>query len=347
MTDITKLLTAASLAVILTMTSGCQLMNTVGMQKVIVADAEHPVVEIIGVWQPGEGTGLDGLPCRGFAGQLLFFAMGEKSPVKVNGKVRVYVFDDQGTPQEQQQPIHQFDFDAGAFNSFYAQTNLGAAYQLFLPYTRKGNHAAACTLRVRFTPEEGASVYSKMATVILPGTTQRKPETTIEQAAHSNDPAKIMSEVFQASGTTSQPEGDNPLASVRAERKEADAAIVNEDKKRLRETLTEIAQVTTTQSVRPRTVYTAGEDPQTFDNGPPTTRVRLKLHPINGHPIETHPAEVFLEDQPSSEDRPVSPADSSEVAPAKLDVEAVSAEPASPAQTHEPLPPTTRHPLED
>jgi hypothetical protein len=343
------------LAVIVMMTSGCQLMNTVGLQKVVVADAEHPVVEIIGVWQPGEGTGLDGLPCRGFAGQLLFFAMGEKSPVKVNGKVRIYVFDDQGTVQEQQQPIHQFDFDSGAFNAFYTQTNLGPAYQLFIPYTRKGNHAAACTLRVRFTPEEGASVYSKMATVILPGTTTRKPDQTIEQATHVSDPNQMMAEVFQAAALTTQTDGGNPIASVRAERQEEEAATINEDKKRLRQTLTEIAQITTTQSGRPRTVYAAGEEPQTFENGPPTTRVRLKLHPLNGHPVETHSPEVFEDDRPLTQGQPASQGNSPnplEDTPGPTDEStessrAASKDTATPGQAHEPLPPTTRHPLED
>jgi hypothetical protein len=104
----------------------------------IEPDQRHPVTELLCLWEQGEGQGLDGLPARGFAGQIFFFTRGRTEPAKVTGDVTVYVFDDHGTVEDQRHPFHQFNFEAAAWNSFLVDAKLGPAYQLFLPYTRKG-----------------------------------------------------------------------------------------------------------------------------------------------------------------------------------------------------------------
>lgn len=136
----------------------------------LVASPRMPVGEIICLWEPAEGLGLDGLPTRGFAGQILFFSPGRPQPLKVNGDVRIYVFDDHGTQEEQSRPIHYFDFTGDAWNAFLRDTNIGGAYQMFVPYTRKTALQSNCSIRVRYTPADGgAPVYSKMASLSLPG----------------------------------------------------------------------------------------------------------------------------------------------------------------------------------
>jgi hypothetical protein len=133
------------------------------------ATAKNPVIDVLCLWEPAEGTGTDNLPARGFAGQILFITPAAAEAAQVDGKVRIYVFDDVGTPEEQQTPIHQFDFDGKAWNAFMRESNLGAAYQLFIPYTRKGDHQATCALRVRYESPDGRPVLSKMAHVVLAG----------------------------------------------------------------------------------------------------------------------------------------------------------------------------------
>ncbi len=149
--------------------SGCSSLQLFG-PKVVEADAKHPVGEILCIWEAAEGRGLDNHPCRGFAGQVLFFAAGRKAPVKVNGDVRIYVFDDEGVNGDPALPLHQFDFPAAAWNALLRPSNLGTSYQIFVPYTRKGQNQTTCSVRVSFTPDGGLPIYSKTATVDLPGT---------------------------------------------------------------------------------------------------------------------------------------------------------------------------------
>jgi len=282
------------LLLLLWTSSGCQLLNNAKLASLPEATIEHPVVEIICVWQPGEGTGTDGLPCRGFAGQVLFFAMGEKAPVRVNGKVRVYVFDDQGTEAEQELPIHQFDFDAVAFQNFLTNTNMGAAYQLFIPYTRKGTHAATCTLRVRYTPEEGSRVYSKMASLNLPGTSPRKPDEPIDADIAKRDrDAQIVSDLLQPASHEEEKSGDQiTLASATTE-----AVTSNEDKRRLRSTLTQISRISPATPSHSPSVPT---DPSAL---PPPSR-SFKLHPL----AENAPATSSVSQHPLSESAVPTPA---------------------------------------
>jgi len=192
--------------------SGCALLLD-PIRKLPEATASNPVKEVICLWQAAEGTNSDGRPTRGFAGQLLFFAAREDETVRVDGDVRVYVFDDQGTPEEQAKPIHQFDFNSHAFEAFLTETNLGAAYQFFIPYTREGSHKATCSLRVKYTSPNGRNVYSKIAQVILPGTGNEKPInmvtiTNTKQDAKDRNPKS--SGIVQASYESSAEQSREP-----------------------------------------------------------------------------------------------------------------------------------------
>jgi hypothetical protein len=153
------------------LTSGCAALNLFNLrgEKFQSADRQNPATEILAIWQATDGPGLKGVPTRGFSGQIYFFTQGVSAPVKVEGKVRVYVFDDRGTVAEQGKPIHEFDFEPAAWAAHFQNSNLGAAYGLFIPYTREDYHQAICSLRVRFVPKAGPTVYSPMSTIVLPG----------------------------------------------------------------------------------------------------------------------------------------------------------------------------------
>ena len=168
MNDILRMIGVASLLI---QASGCAALTWFQHEtaNLVLADAQHPVERIVCIWQPAEGHGLDGLPCRGFAGQIFFFTRGLPTPVVANGEVEIFVFDDQGTPEEQTKPLHEFEFTPEAWTHLLHETQLGPAYSLFVPYPRKGRHEAHCALLVRLKPANGPMVASDMAYVTLPG----------------------------------------------------------------------------------------------------------------------------------------------------------------------------------
>jgi hypothetical protein len=148
-------------------TAGCTALPAVPFlgERIPVADAQHPVMDMSCIWQEGEGRTPEGFPCRGFCGQLMFIAAGSGKPAIVNGSVKIYVFD-----QMQTEPLNVYEFSAGEWATFARKTNLGMTYQLFIPYTRSGDHQAECSLRVCFTDSAtGRPLWSQPTSIILPG----------------------------------------------------------------------------------------------------------------------------------------------------------------------------------
>ncbi|MBX3444423.1 MAG: hypothetical protein KF774_18635 [Planctomyces sp.] len=172
---------------------GCTSLASVSrwFDKVPVADANHPVMDLSCIWQQGTGRTPEGLPCRGFCGQLMFVTAGNRVPAIVNGHVAIYVFDNVGGVNEQSKPLSVFEFTPQEWAQFARRTNLGMTYQLFVPYMRRGEHRAECHLRVKYTPAEGGMpLLSQPTLVTLPGdgspsrnATPALPEPTIPQAA--------------------------------------------------------------------------------------------------------------------------------------------------------------------
>lgn len=149
--------------------TGCTTFNTVFGKQMPRATASDPVVEIVCLWQPGEGRDPDGLPCKGFLGQIMFLSRSTATPVICEGAVRVYLFDDQGTLEEQIKPLRQFDFDDGSWQIHLTETAFGPTYNVFIPYVRRGVTDANCSLRVRLKNKQGMQVFSDLTNMSLSG----------------------------------------------------------------------------------------------------------------------------------------------------------------------------------
>jgi hypothetical protein len=178
---------------------GCasvQLLNFKG-DKVPTADAQHPPIEILAIWQAAEGPGLGGVPTRGFAGQIFFFTQDRAQPAAVDGVARIYVFDDHGTAEQQARPLRQFDFDRQSWTAHLQNGKLGPSYGVFIPYPRNDFHQAVCSLRIRFTPSKGQPLFSPSSTITLPGP-PGKPQVETTQASSLDKLAKKLQAQPQA-----------------------------------------------------------------------------------------------------------------------------------------------------
>lgn len=155
-------------------TTGCSQLPT-ALSSVVPANvrtrlmSEAQVSKILCLWEPAEGKSVNGAPSRGFAGQILFFTPGQKLPIPVHGVVTIYEFDNVGTAEEQARPIHKFKFDDVAWNMHMTDGDVGPAYNVFIPYTRKHHYGARCALRLKYESPNGDVTYSEMAGIVLPG----------------------------------------------------------------------------------------------------------------------------------------------------------------------------------
>lgn len=185
--------------------TGCTSRNAVDIQKHFEqgdsstsANTSPPISKIVCFWQPAEGRNTKGLPTRGVAGQILFFTYGKKTPIKLddNQDVFIYLFDDQGTPEEQKKPIHRFDFINKSWNAHLREGQIGASYHVFIPYERQVIHQVQCTLNVRLVPKNGSPISSEMTTVTLHGPLKKELKTTARKIQQTNPGKKVHVSTF-------------------------------------------------------------------------------------------------------------------------------------------------------
>ena len=131
------------------------------------------------LWQPVHGQDAAGQQVSGFGGQVYFFAAGSEEPIEVDGDVRVFVFDDVGTPEQQARPKDVQDYDSFVWKSFLNNSQFGSNYTVFVPHAAASNYESICSLRLRLKRPDGSQLFSDMATVKLAG--ERREDKSIRQ----------------------------------------------------------------------------------------------------------------------------------------------------------------------
>lgn len=139
------------------------------------------VSRILCLWEPAQGTGVDGKPARGFAGQVLFFGPGSDAAVRVSGEVRISEFDDFNADDEDAEPLHTFNFTPDAWDVHGAEGTIGHSYSVFIPFMKKHNEPTHCALKVEFVNEQGLVVASDITEVMLPGKKSMRTSAPIQR----------------------------------------------------------------------------------------------------------------------------------------------------------------------
>lgn len=161
---------------------GCSSLPTFKRSAIKQATAANPAVRCLCVWQQAEGPGPSGETTRGMAGQLFFFPREGEIPVAVQGDLKVFVFDDFGSDEEQSRPIHQVDVPSYELSSRLGETQFGPSYSIFVPYTRRTHFEANCAVRVKLTRPDGSALFSEMTQVRLTGTPRTKSKSAAEES---------------------------------------------------------------------------------------------------------------------------------------------------------------------
>jgi hypothetical protein len=112
------------------------------------------------------------VPVRGFGGRLIFYTDGKKEPVKVEGTLAVYAFDEKNRDPNNAKPDRKFVFTKDQLATHYSKSKLGHSYSVWIPWDDAGGEQKDISLIVRFMPEKGSAVVSEQTKHILPGKTE-------------------------------------------------------------------------------------------------------------------------------------------------------------------------------
>lgn len=139
-------------------------------------------------------TGKKGV--RGFGGRIMFHGKDNEKPVRVEGTMIVYAFDE--TDRVSSVPERKFVFTPEQFDKHYSQSKLGHSYSVWLPWDEVGGAPRRINLLARFEPKEGGMVMSEHSLQILPGieplpyddATSKETDGEVMQAGHQSSSKK-------------------------------------------------------------------------------------------------------------------------------------------------------------
>ncbi len=110
-------------------------------------------------------------PMRGFGGKLMFFDKTSEDPVRVEGNLVVYAYDETDRPDHETQPTRRFIFPMEEFVLHESKSTLGPAYSFWLPWDEIGGQQRHISLIAKFEPKKGSVVIGEQTRHLLPGLT--------------------------------------------------------------------------------------------------------------------------------------------------------------------------------
>ena len=104
---------------------------------------------------------------RGFGGRIMFHGKETDKPVRVEGTLTIYAFDE--TDRAKSVPERKFVFTPEQFETHYSKSKLGHSYSIWLPWDEVGGESRRINLLARFEPAEGSMIMSEQSLQSLPG----------------------------------------------------------------------------------------------------------------------------------------------------------------------------------
>jgi len=148
---------------------GWDVRKAVGMKSDEPEPPQTPV-RLVSSWTQAVHHNGGTQPKRGFGGRIVFFSRESDLPVRVDGQLVVYAFDETDRASHETHPTKRFIFPAEQFTRHESSTKLGPSYSVWLPWDAVGGPQKNITLITRFEPTDGALVIGEATKNLLPGT---------------------------------------------------------------------------------------------------------------------------------------------------------------------------------
>lgn len=115
-------------------------------------------------------------PQRGFGGRLMFFRPGSEDPVRVDGQLVVYAYDETDREKHETHPTRKYVFPREEFALHESESQLGPSYSIWLPWDEVGGKVKQISLIAKFEPAGGTYVMGEQTKHLLPGLSEHPTE---------------------------------------------------------------------------------------------------------------------------------------------------------------------------
>jgi hypothetical protein len=156
-------------------------------------------------------------PIRGFGGRLMFYGEKTDKPVKVEGTLTIYAFDETHSKKDDPKPSRKYVFTPDQFSLHYSKSEIGHSYSVWLPWDAASGAPCKVSLIARFMPKQGSLVIGEQSLQLLPGPEGDNPAPTPAQAGSpeqvANPVRPVSHEVeIPARLDAASPAGASPVA---------------------------------------------------------------------------------------------------------------------------------------
>lgn len=166
---------------------GCTLLTT---SQLPFFGAKKPEFEaprqVVPVWSDTVLHQPDATATRGFGGRLMFYGQDKHKPIRVEGSLIVYAWDDSKGSMERT-PDRKYVFPAETLQEHYSESRLGHSYSFWVPWDAAGGPLQRLTLISRFLSKEGTELTGAPAHVVLQGPSDSSPFPNEINNANASD----------------------------------------------------------------------------------------------------------------------------------------------------------------
>lgn len=134
---------------------------------------------------------------RGFGGRIMFFSRAGNEPVRVDGQLVVYAYDESAGDPSSAAPTRRYVFPPDQFARHQSESTLGPSYSVWLPWDEVGGPLKNVSLIARFEPRGGPLIVGDQTSHLLPGQ-QLAEEKSLP--ASSSEPVQLTT--FQESAAS-------------------------------------------------------------------------------------------------------------------------------------------------
>lgn len=177
-----------------------------------MGDADNPKAptKVVAIWTETVLTQVGQPSKRGFGGRLMFYNNHEDKPVKVDGTLVVYAFDEEGRKPTDVKPDRKYVFPREQFPAHYSKSKIGHSYSVWVPWDEVGGPTKEMSLIVRFTPVKGSVVVGEQTKHVLSGLPRQEEGPTTSQARQAQVRHSARGPVhpasYQTEATADRPE---------------------------------------------------------------------------------------------------------------------------------------------
>ncbi|MBN2292002.1 MAG: hypothetical protein JXM70_06220 [Pirellulales bacterium] len=157
-----------------------------------VFEKQEPVAEpnsLAVVWTTAMIDKEGSRPTRGFGGMVTFYDKDKKKPVRVDGQLTIYAYENLSYEQDGSTPDRKYIFKPEQLEKHYGEGPVGPSYSIWIPWDEADGERKEIGLIMRFDSAKGKTVMGKPTHNVLTGTKVAKksnPEKNNPAAEDSN-----------------------------------------------------------------------------------------------------------------------------------------------------------------